>query len=301
MQLNIATPEQRALVAAANRSLELVECIVIDSPEMFVEADKELKAIKEAARKLEDQRTSITRPLNEALRSVNELFREPSNILATAERKLKGSMLTFQQEQERIAAEEQRRRDEEARQEQERLRREAAERERLAREEAARLQADAARLKAEGEAEAEKLREQAKQAQDEGRAGDAADLFVQAETRQDTAARVEDAVVTRSVEVLQQGQDEAQATLALARVNTAAPVAAVVPKVKGLSTRGVWKAECINKMALIRAIAEGKASAELVEVAQTELNKRARALGAELVVPGIRVWEEKQLASSARR
>ncbi len=300
MQLNIATPEQRILVASANRSLELVECIVIDSPEMFVEADKELKAIKAAAAKLEEQRTSITRPLNDALRNVNDLFREPAAILATAERKLKGSMLTFQQEQERIAAEEQRRRDEEARQEQERLRREAEEREREAREEATRLQADAARLKAEGEAEAERLRQQAQQAQDEGRAGDAADLFVQAEARQDTAARVEDAVVTRSVEVLQQAQQQAQATLALARVTTAAPVASAVPKVKGLTTRGTWKAQCIDKMALIKAIADGKASPELVEIAQTELNKRARALGAELVVPGIRVWEEMQLASARR-
>lgn len=134
----IQSPDANQLNTRAHAALTMVESMVIDSQETYDLAADELKAIKHKAKTLEDQRTGITGPINKALKAVNDLFRGPSQYLEQAEKIIKGKMLTYSAEQERIAAEERRKAEALVRAEQERLAREAA-----AKEAAAKAEADA--------------------------------------------------------------------------------------------------------------------------------------------------------------
>lgn len=140
--LVLASKAQQALTGAAD--------YVIDSPTMFELAGDDLKAIKALQKEVEEKRTSITGPLNQAVKAVNDLFRPAKDHLDKAEATLKRAMVTYSTEQERLAAEARRKAEAEARAERERLA--AIEREQA--KAAARAQAEAAAAAAAGDAEA---------------------------------------------------------------------------------------------------------------------------------------------------
>lgn len=129
------------LASKAQSALASASDFVIDSPTMFELAGEDLMQIKGLQKEVEAKRTSITGPLNQAVKAVNDLFRSPKEYLDKAESTLKRAMIGWTTEQERIAAV--------ARAQAEALAR--AERERLAALE--RAQAEAAR-KAQAEAQA---------------------------------------------------------------------------------------------------------------------------------------------------
>ena len=85
----IAAPDAASLNTRAQSALAMVELMVIDSQETYELAADELKAIKTKAKTLEDQRTSITGPINKALKAVNDLFRAPGTYLEQAEKIIK--------------------------------------------------------------------------------------------------------------------------------------------------------------------------------------------------------------------
>lgn len=127
----LATKAQNALTTATD--------YVIDSPTMFELASEDLKQVKALQKEVEEKRTSITGPLNQAVKAVNDLFRSPKEYLEKAEATLKRAMVTWTSEQERLAAEARARAEAEARAERERLaaiEREQAEAARKAQEEA---------------------------------------------------------------------------------------------------------------------------------------------------------------------
>jgi hypothetical protein len=129
------------LANQAQQQLANAADFVIDSHMMFELASDDLKKVKSLQKEVEEKRTGITGPLNTAVKAVNDLFRAPKEYLEKAEATLKRSMVTWTNEQERLAAI--------ARAEAEAAAR--AERERLAAE--ARAQAEAA-AKAQAEAQA---------------------------------------------------------------------------------------------------------------------------------------------------
>jgi vacuolar-type H+-ATPase subunit H len=59
------------------------------------------------------------------------------------------------------------------------------------------------------------------------------------------------------------------------------------PKAAGTHTRESWTAEVVDKMALIKAVAEGRANHMLIEPNQSALNKQAAALKGALDIPGV--------------
>jgi colicin import membrane protein len=127
----LATKAQNALTSASD--------YVIDSPTMFELASDDLKQVKALQKEVEEKRTSITGPLNQAVKAVNDLFRAPKEYLDKAETTLKRAMVAYTTEQERLAAEARAKAEAEARAERERLaaiEREQAEAARLAQEEA---------------------------------------------------------------------------------------------------------------------------------------------------------------------
>ena len=109
----LATKAQNALTSASD--------FVIDSPTMFELASDDLKQVKALQKEVEEKRTSITGPLNQAVKAVNDLFRSPKEYLDKAEATLKRAMVTWTTEQERIAAEARAKAEAEARAERERL------------------------------------------------------------------------------------------------------------------------------------------------------------------------------------
>ncbi|GAA4401120.1 hypothetical protein [Quisquiliibacterium transsilvanicum] len=127
----LANKAQAALAGASD--------FVIDSPTMFELASDDLKQVKALQKEVEEKRTSITGPLNQAVKAVNDLFRPPKDYLDRAEVTLKRAIVGWTTEQERIAAEARRKAEAEARAERERLaaiEREQAEAARRAQEEA---------------------------------------------------------------------------------------------------------------------------------------------------------------------
>lgn len=92
----LATKAQNALTSASD--------FVIDSHTMFELASDDLKQVKALQKEVEEKRTGITGPLNQAVKAVNDLFRSPKEYLDKAEATLKRAMVTWTTEQERLAA-----------------------------------------------------------------------------------------------------------------------------------------------------------------------------------------------------
>lgn len=92
----LTTKAQSAMTSASD--------YVIDSHTMFELASDDLKQVKALQKEVEEKRTSITGPLNQAVKAVNDLFRAPKEYLEKAEATLKRSMVAWTTEQERLAA-----------------------------------------------------------------------------------------------------------------------------------------------------------------------------------------------------
>lgn len=155
-----------ALVLAkqAETALDNAKDYVIDSDTMLDLAGEDLKRIKTLQKQVEEKRKSITEPLNQAVKAVNDLFRSPKDYLEKAEATLKSSILTYTAEQEKIAAKARAEAEAVARAERERLA--AIEQEKYEAAKKAQAEAQAAASKGDSEA-AEKAMAAAQQAEAE--------------------------------------------------------------------------------------------------------------------------------------
>ncbi len=116
-------------MAGGRSGVDIRELFTLQVRQRFdttINAGDDLKAVKALAKQIENKRTSITKPLNQALREVNALFRPAKNWLKDAEGLIKYKLSKFQREQDRIARELQAKADEEARKERIRLEKKAA-------------------------------------------------------------------------------------------------------------------------------------------------------------------------------
>jgi hypothetical protein len=214
---NVETlPEVRQVTGQIAQLEEYARTYQVTTAEQYAAGATDLQQVKAAQKRLEETRTSITKPMNDALRRVNDFFRGPTERLAAVERVLKAQLVKFADEQERIRREEQRKADEAARKERERLEAQAREAERKARE-----KAEADRKAAEAAAAA-------------GRAEEAAKLAARAAATEEKAAAKADDLALR------------------AATTVAAVIAREPPKVAGVSTREVWKFEITDPAAVPR-------------------------------------------------
>lgn len=110
----LTLPDAGALTGRAQQALAFVREFVIATPEDYAMAGEELQSIKGRLKSLETQRTGIVGPLNNALRAINALFKQPTEVLEEGERLWKQKMLAFKNEQDRIAAEARREAEEKA-------------------------------------------------------------------------------------------------------------------------------------------------------------------------------------------
>jgi hypothetical protein len=92
------------LAGKAQKSLASAQAYLIDSPTMAELAGEDLRQIKTLQKDVEAQRTGIVKPLNDAVKAVNALFKAPTEYLEQAETTLKRALLGWTSEQERLAA-----------------------------------------------------------------------------------------------------------------------------------------------------------------------------------------------------
>ncbi len=124
------------------------------------------------------------------------------------------------------------------------------------------------------------------------------------EQRQAAAAaqREREAKLLAEAEEAQKAGDGERAQRALEEAATPPPPPPVVlqeaPRAAGTSVRQLWKAECTDLDALIKAAAAGHQLARACLVADPKvLGAQARALKDGFKVPGIRCWPEDSLAA----
>lgn len=258
------------LAGRAQQALASANDFVIDSHTMFELAGDDLKQIKSLQKEVEEKRTSITGPLNAALKATNDLFRAPKDYLEKAEARLKSGMVTWTKEQERLAAEARRAAEELAR----------AERERLAKIE--REQQEAARA---AEEASRKAHEDAVAAV---AAGDA------------KAAEAAQRIASDQALLAMEAQGQAASAAITAQVITMTPAVVAPAKVSGISGRTTYYAELTDLMELVKAVAAGAAPIECLQAETKFLNAQARAFKkVGQLYPGVMAQEERSFAARA--
>lgn len=253
----------------AQRELANAADFTVDSDDMLELAGEDLRRVMTLKKNVEEQRTSITGPLNQAVKAVNDLFRAPAQYLADAEKALKGSMLTYTTEQQRLADEARRKAEEIARAERERLAAEQRRQEQAAREAseaAARKAQEAADLASKGDAEAAAAAQQ--QAQEQAQAAELANA-------------------------------EAQATAMTAAV-VSMPVAVAAPaRVTGISTSKSMDYEVEDLHALVCHVAAHPELITLLMTDSVKLRAQVRATGMNTKLPGVRVFQKSTMSARA--
>lgn len=254
----------------AQRALANASDFTVDSDEMLEAAGDDLRAVMGLKKRVEEQRTSITGPLNQVIKAINDMFRAPAAYLLEAEQKLKGSMLVYT-EQQRLLAEKARREAEElARKERERLAEEQRQQEAAARAAAeAAKQAEAAAIAATeaGDSEA------AAAAQDEARK--------QAEAAEAAVAEAQATAITHSV--------------------ISMPVAVQEPaKVVGISTSKTVDFEVVDLHALVKHVADHPELITLLMADSVKLRAQVKATGMNTNLPGIRVYQKSTMSARAK-
>jgi hypothetical protein len=82
-------------------------------------------------------------------------------------------------------------------------------------------------------------------------------------------------------------------------VAPAIEVQSEVPEVKGISFRKTWKAELVSKEEFVKAAAVNPMLMTFVEIDMAKLNRIAAATKGEVVYPGVRIFEESNIASGS--
>lgn len=119
--VTVDTSSVSALTKKAQHVLQTAQGNKIEDDFTMQVASDDLRAIKALQKDVESKRVSITAPLNQALKAVNDMFRAPKQYLEQAESTIKHSLLAYQQLQRIELARKQAEQEELARKERERL------------------------------------------------------------------------------------------------------------------------------------------------------------------------------------
>ena len=262
--------EAVTLAERARTALEEAD-LVVDSDSMLAIAAEDLKAVKSLQQLVEDRRTAITKPLNHALKQVNDLFRAPKEYLVQAEKRLKDAILVHTTRQEQIAAAARARAEQEMREQaallaqQEQHHRSAEDAERSANDALIQAQEAAAR----------------------------GDLQAAESARQTARAQLE---------VAEQRRELGTESMQLAQVLSLPGAALTPPRIDGLAGRTTYTAEVTDFMVLVRAVAAGQAPTECLRADDKFLAAQARAFRKTGVLyPGVLAAAQKSLAVTSSR
>ena len=104
--LKLESENEPRLQARSGELIAASERAVIDSNEAMENGADLAKLIKTAFNKAETERKLLVKPFNDGVKTINSRFRDLTGPLLDAETRIKGKMLTYRQEQDRILREE---------------------------------------------------------------------------------------------------------------------------------------------------------------------------------------------------
>jgi hypothetical protein len=125
VQLSIPIPSNET-ETRAQAALDHARSVSIVTAEQYEAGAAELQAIKGKWKEIDEARKELKRPIDEAAKRIQSFFAKPLDFLAQAESIIKGKLVAYQNEQDRLRREEQRKAEEAARKERERLEARAA-------------------------------------------------------------------------------------------------------------------------------------------------------------------------------
>jgi hypothetical protein len=260
-------------IAYESRAMAVIDSVrefTIDSPEMLQLAAEELRGIMGVKKSLEEFRVTLVAPFNAGAKRGNDLCRGPSAVITEAESLMKGKILAYTTEQERLAE----------------IARKAAETQ--AADERARL-ADIERAQREQAEQQQRDAEAAAQAANEAaESGDVEQALILQEQSNALQARAEQTSLV------------AESTALSSAVVTAMPAVSHTAKVSGISKRVTYAAQVDSLAELIKAVAEGKVPVEAIMVNDKFLNQQARAFAKPgQLYPGVRIIANSTLSARA--
>jgi len=247
-----------------DKAVELTKAVAsleIINQETYETAVSYRKALKKIEAEVEVSRKTIVNPLNQVKDAVQALFNPIKLRIDNSRRHVEGLIDAYEQEQERkrLAEEERLRKIAEA--EEARQRKIKEEQERAWREKEAKARAEQERL----EAEIRKAKNE------------------KAKVEAEAAAAKAKAEAEKAARIAEERRQQAEEVQVIAPV-----VAPTLQKVENTSTRENWSAEVVDLMALVKAVAEGKAPLTWLKVDQVAINKQATATKNSLQFPGIK-------------
>jgi colicin import membrane protein len=269
MEIKVESPNQQELIAQAQTMLSAAEAMRVTDVDTYTVAATERQTLKGRIKALNDRRLEITRPLDEAKKSIMALFNTPIDLLTKADNAIRTNLLAYDAEQERKRRAEEDRLREIARKEQERLRQQALEAQRKAAEKAAELQRQLD--------EAARRQREAEQA---GRAEEAAKAAAEAAKLAAKAESVIEKAADKAADLQQQAD------------SMPTPIVAAAPvKVAGQARVTTWHARILDPMLVPR---------EYLIVNEAALQKVAQATKGAIQIPGVEFYDQQGLRSSAR-
>lgn len=276
-----AAPAVQTTVTTVEAVAEAALALTITTPEDYQRAAEMAQKIAGGIAKLDKERTSLTKPLNDAKQRLIDWFKVPTGKLEAAQKTLRDRMVAFTTEQKRIADEARKKAEQEERDRQAELKRQADEQARIAREAQEQAEREAEQRR-QAEAEYQRQTEEARKAGDSDAAAAAEES-----ARQQRMARL------REENQRQQEADDA-AERARALEAQAAPRAVNVPTVapttaKGISQRQVAKYEVVDR----NLIPDGY---WLLDEKSIGAVVRAQGVRAMDTIPGIKVWMEDDIS-----
>jgi len=303
-----APVNQIEIMRDATSAVSIAESYVIDSPEMRAAAYSDISAWKKKKTALDEERMKVSRPLLEAQRALNAMFKAPMDRLDEAIRIASVPLLVYDNKVREEAAAERRKQEAIAEAERKRLADiEAAERRKAAEEAAAAQRAiDEEKRKAEeaiaaAAKEDERLRQQAEAA---ARSGDIEAQREAEELAAENARKAQEAAFAAQIEVENKQKAAALAAHeAQERANAAALAAATtsaqsVEEADTKGSRATWKGKCTDKMALLKFVVANPAFIHLVVVDEKALNAQAKAMKSAMQIDGCMAYQERTLVAS---
>lgn len=238
------------LLAEANVLSKEIDALNIKDQASYEIGSVLSKTVKDRIKLAESMQKSITDPINMALKAVKSLFAPVLSTLESDKEIIGEKLVEYDNEQQRIQ-----------REAEEKLRREAA--------------AEEARLRKIKEDQERAWREKEEIARKEAEA-------LALAGRQEEALKA----IKEADKALAKAQERAQEA---AEVSVVAPILApTAPRPTGQSFQERWSGECVDLMALVKAVAAGKASPMLIMANGPAINKQATATKNSLPIDGIR-------------
>jgi hypothetical protein len=309
-----AKPTALQVILSSRTLIDRAKAFPVTDAASYEQAVGIVQELRLAFRQLEAERKEITQVIDASKAKVMAFFNPSTEAITAAAEVLKSAANAWDAEQRRLADVERRRVEEQARLAREETERKARAERAAAEAEAQKKRDEADRLRLEQEAADRRVREQQeaeakakREAEDAARRGDE-EAAKKARDEQEAARKQREAdelasrnaakaadKLDRSADVVEAKGEQKAAELEVRATTIVAPVVETQNvAVRGVARRTVWKFEVTDP-------AQVQAAFKVLDLAKIQKTVNAMHHDAAVVVGGIRIWEEQDLAIGAKK